>query len=61
MDAEVKVSSVEIPVLTNVLPLNPEVGQKIAIHALPIPGPFVLIFSNSYPYSVTALVLAHHL
>ena len=61
MDAEVKVSSVEIPVLTNALPLNPEVGQKTAIHALPVPGPFVFIFSNSYPYSVTALILAHHL
>ena len=61
MDAEVKVSSVDTPVLTNVLPLYPGVGQKIAIHALPTPGPFVFIFSNSYPYSITALVLAHHL
>ena len=35
-DLEIKVSSfVENPELTNALPLNPGVGQNMAVHALP--------------------------
>ena len=37
-NAKVKVSSVEIPAVTNVHPLMPDVGQNIATYALPTAG-----------------------
>ena len=60
-DVEISNPSVENPELTNVLPLKPELGQNIAMHALTAarsffpcpnlyhPGPFTLIFSRSSP------------
>ena len=41
---EIKVSSVENPELTNVLPLKPGLGQKIATHASPTTRNFFLNF-----------------
>ena len=59
------------PELTNVLPLKPEVGQNVALHASPtardfchvqiftfyVHSPSFLFFSKFSPYFLTALVL----
>ena len=70
--AEIKVSSIKNPELTNVFPVKPGVGQNIAMHVLPSTRNFFLalistflvhspsfIFSKSSPYFLTILVLAN--
>ena len=56
MDAEIMVSSVENPELTNAH-LKPGVGQNIAMHALPcLPSPFTFIFYMPSPWVGWAMV-----
>ena len=48
MDAEIEVSSVENPEMTDVLPLNPGVGQNIATHASLIARNFFLVLISTF-------------
>lgn len=67
-DAEIEILSIENPELTNVLPLEPGVGENIATHASPIAedffpvlilidisGPFTFISFKSSFYFLTAI------
>ena len=54
-DAEINIPSVGNPELTNVLDVQPRVGQNIALHALPTARNFFLVPSSTFPVQSLSL------